>query len=584
MWCKVCNLETTEKICPTCGALTEKDIDREVFWCEHCKIPIIVEKKEFDHKDCPICGDTIKYLSKDLRPVFPEERLLVELLLGIRPYEWMTKSVWAENNRYFVDGKVISIASRVYRDRNAEVIGNILRQYLSADNRSIRGFNNKNAYTSFQKYMDLFVQANQERLNYIKDEAVRFIRSAAQRFDEEQIVLSFSGGKDSTVTADIVTKALGNPSLVHIFGDTTLEFPSTISYAKRYRAHHQDAIFKVARNNDQQFMDVASDIGPPARMMRWCCFMFKTGPITRILNRFYRNKKVLTFYGIRKVESVSRSKYRRMEDTSSHIKIQKQVVASPIFFWKDLDIWLYLLSERVDFNDAYRLGYDRVGCWLCPNNNIRAQFLSKIYMPEQAKQWRDFLVNFAKKIGKPDAEEYVDSGMWKARQGGNGLRAAEDVKIKFTNCTSEEHAKIYSLVRPFTDEFLNMMVPFGILAPELGRKLIHETLVLDSRTKVPILSIQPFNQNGFEYAVKIQTLNVESHEDLQAKVAYQVRKYNACRKCLKCESVCQAGAISVRNDGYYINSDRCVHCLRCVTAKYIRGGCMMEKYLLTKQE
>lgn len=137
-------------------------------------------------------------------------------------------------------------------------------------------------------------------------------------------------------------------------------------------------------------MDVASDIGPPARMMRWCCFMFKTGPITRILNRFYRNKKVLTFYGIRKVESVSRSKYRRMEDTSSHIKIQKQVVASPIFFWKDLDIWLYLLSERVDFNDAYRLGYDRVGCWLCPNNNIRAQFLSKIYMPEQAKQWRDF--------------------------------------------------------------------------------------------------------------------------------------------------------------------------------------------------
>lgn len=31
MWCKVCNLETTEKICPTCGALTEKDIDREVF-------------------------------------------------------------------------------------------------------------------------------------------------------------------------------------------------------------------------------------------------------------------------------------------------------------------------------------------------------------------------------------------------------------------------------------------------------------------------------------------------------------------------------------------------------------------------
>ena len=61
-------------------------------------------------------------------------------------------------------------------------------------------------------------------------------------------------------------------------------------------------------------------------------------------------------------------------------------------------------------------------------------------MPEESKKWREFLVEFAKKIGKPDAEEYVDSGAWKARQGGNGLPAAGDVKIRFTNCTTEDHA------------------------------------------------------------------------------------------------------------------------------------------------
>ena len=56
---------------------------------------------------------------------------------------------------------------------------------------------------------------------------------------------------------------------------------------------------------------------------------------------------------------------------------------------------------------AYRLGYDRVGCWCCPNNNQRAQFLSRIYMPEQSKKWRDFLIDFAKKVGKKDAEVYL---------------------------------------------------------------------------------------------------------------------------------------------------------------------------------
>lgn len=265
-------------------------------------------------------------------------------------------------------------------------------------------------------------------------------------------MISFSGGKDSTATADVVIKALSEPSLVHIFGDTTLEFPYTTEYAKRYREEHPQAIFKVARNNEQVFMDVCEDIGPPARMMRWCCSMFKTGPITRVINSLYRNQQILTFYGIRKSESVSRSKYNRVEDDAESVKIQQQTVASPIFFWKDMDVWLYLLAEKVDFNEAYRLGYDRVGCWCCPNNNQRAQFLSRIYMPERSRQWRDFLIDFAKKIGKPDPEVYVDEGVGKPRQGGNGLPAAGSVKIKFSNCTSEEHAKIYRLERPFDDE------------------------------------------------------------------------------------------------------------------------------------
>ena len=317
-------------------------------------------------------------------------------------------------------------------------------------------------------------------------------------------MLSFSGGKDSTVTADVVTKALSNPSLVHIFGNTTLEFPSTYDYVKRFRAEHPHAIFETAVNDEQVFSEVCEDIGPPTRMMRWCCSMFKTGPITRVLNGLYRNQQILTFYGIRKVESVARSNYDRVTENTESVKIQKQTVASPIFFWKDIDIWLYLLAEKVDFNDAYRLGYDRVGCWCCPNNNQRAQFLSRIYMKERSEKWRDFLIGFARKIGKPDPEVYVDSGAWKARQGGNGLAAAGDVKIRFTNCTAEDNAKNYSLVRPFDDELVGMFAPFGKISCELGRKLLNEVIILDIKTNVPIISLQPFKVDGFEACRKSQ--------------------------------------------------------------------------------
>lgn len=571
MWCRNCNIELKEEKCPICGNATEEDIPVEIAWCSKCRVPVLREVSQIDKKICPRCGGRVKYMSSDIRPVFPEERLLLEILLERKPNEYIESSVWAMNSRYYIDGKPISLPSALFKTADADEIARKIDE-----NRA------ENSYCFFDENIKTFIETNRSRLNYIKDETYRFINKEAAKFPEENIVISFSGGKDSTATADVVIKSLSNPNLVHIFGDTTLEFPYTRDYAERYREDHPQAIFKFARNNEQTFMDVCKDIGPPARMMRWCCSMFKTGPITRVINSLYRNQQILTFYGIRKSESVSRSKYNRVEDDAESVKIQQQTVAAPIFFWKDMDVWLYLLAEGVDFNYAYRLGYDRVGCWCCPNNNQRAQFLSRIYMPEKSREWREFLVDFAKKIGKPDPEVYVDEGSWKARQGGNGLPAAGDVKIKFSNCTSEEHAKIYRLIKPFDDELVGMFVPFGRVAPELGQKILHEVIVLDTKTNVPILAIQPFVHDGYEYSVKVKTMNVADHDDLQRMVGYQIRKFNACRQCLKCESLCRAGAISIVGGLYHIDPEKCVHCKKCMTAKYLDGGCTMDKYLRTK--
>lgn len=550
-----------------------------IFYCAQCDVPVITLPTDVDevsgHGRCPLCSGETKYLSTDLRPVFPAERLLIEFLFNKEPFSLAKRSVWCQDNRYYFGGKSKSISTKVFLDADAEILSQKLEEFKARNESS-------EIIETFENQIERFVKANLSRLNFLIEEAHEFIKKEAKKFPDENIVLSFSGGKDSSVTADIVTKALSNPSLVHIFGNTTLEFPTTIEYVERFRKNHPYAIFETAINDEQDFMKVCEDIGPPARMMRWCCSMFKTGPITRTLSALYRNQQILTFYGIRHAESISRSKYNRVEDDKESVKIQKQTVASPIIDWKDIDVWLYLLGEKVDFNDAYRLGYDRVGCWCCPNNNHRAQFLNKIYMSGRSKKWREFLIDFAKKIGKSDAEVYVDSGAWKARQGGNGLASASDVKIRFTNCTAEEHAKNYSLNKSFCDELVNLFVPFGKVSRELGRKLLHEVLILDMRTNVPIISIQPFTVDGFENAVKVKTMNVKDHDDLQRQISYQIRKFNACRKCLKCESVCRAGAISINADGYHIDDKKCIRCKMCVNQAVLANGCLMAKYLRTK--
>ena len=236
MWCKHCNIETNEEKCPICGETTIEDLPIEVYWCKHCNTPIIQTTNQVDKGICPLCGKTTKYMTTDLRPVFPEERLLLEILLDKKPHEFIKSSVWAVNNRYYIDGKSVSIPSSLFQSADTEVITKKITEYKS-----------ENTYKYFNEYIKIFIEANRNRLNYLKNESFDFVRKTASKFDEEKVVISFSGGKDSTVTADVVTKALSNPSLVHIFGNTTLEFPSTVMYAERFRENHPQAIFYLPK-------------------------------------------------------------------------------------------------------------------------------------------------------------------------------------------------------------------------------------------------------------------------------------------------------------------------------------------------
>ena len=102
MWCRKCNMETNSTFCPVCGAKTVEDLPTEIYWCKNCQIPIIHSFNAADKGICPICRKKTRYIAQDLRPVFPEERLLMAILLEKQPEEFMAKPIWAANSRYFI--------------------------------------------------------------------------------------------------------------------------------------------------------------------------------------------------------------------------------------------------------------------------------------------------------------------------------------------------------------------------------------------------------------------------------------------------------------------------------------------------
>jgi len=68
MWCKNCEKEVLDKICPSCNEKTQDDIPVEIFWCDNCNVPIIRNANDINKHKCTLCSGRTYYLSVDLRP------------------------------------------------------------------------------------------------------------------------------------------------------------------------------------------------------------------------------------------------------------------------------------------------------------------------------------------------------------------------------------------------------------------------------------------------------------------------------------------------------------------------------------
>ncbi len=576
--CEKCdNLICDTSVCPVCGERAYVD-KSEIYYCYNCNIPL------FDKK-CPLCEEEGKYLGTDLRPVFAEERLLLEAIEN-QPFKYAGKSIWnTSGNYYYVEGKKIKFSVKeVIKSKNADDIRRIIEENEKENQKYVDSFMN-------QQYIKDFIEANKFHLQSIITEAHDFIKKSANDYGFDEMFVSFSGGKDSSVTSDLVINALGNPNIIHMYGDTTLEYPETAKYLERFKQYYPSTPLLVAKNKDQNFNDLCQVVGPPSRMMRWCCTIFKTGAITRKIESTFKNKtRILSFQGLRRSESIARMKYDRESDGA---KITKQQTKAPIIDWIDFDIWLYILSKGIPFNNAYKKGFSRVGCWCCPNNSPWSEYLSHIYMKDEYEKFHDILISFAKQVGKPDPEEYVSSGGWKARQGGNGLEYSKNAVVSFKPCVLEENTLNFELNRPITMTLYELFKPFGILDFNIGNKRLGEVYVLDKHNKQPIMKLKGKIEDKL---IKVSILKIPSRlknqKYAEMYIKYQITKYQTCIACRACESVCKFNAISVKAIGkleqttneieYLIDENKCVGCLECV--KHFSGGCYLKKVLRTKIE
>ena len=79
-----------------------------VYYCKECNVPVLIESDKNVHK-CTLCNAELKYIGADARPVYPDERLMLEASIG-EPLKYIKDSVWnVKGNKYIVNGEPLKL-------------------------------------------------------------------------------------------------------------------------------------------------------------------------------------------------------------------------------------------------------------------------------------------------------------------------------------------------------------------------------------------------------------------------------------------------------------------------------------------
>lgn len=123
--CTKDNIRTKSSVCPVCGDRTELE-KSDIYWCENCKVPL------YD-KTCECCGDKGRRITTDIRPVFPEERLLLEILLDKEIGTYDNSSVWnCAGNKYLIDGERIKFSVKDLKEKDADKVREQYEKFADA--------------------------------------------------------------------------------------------------------------------------------------------------------------------------------------------------------------------------------------------------------------------------------------------------------------------------------------------------------------------------------------------------------------------------------------------------------------------
>jgi phosphoadenosine phosphosulfate reductase len=409
-------------------------------------------------------------------------------------------------------------------------------------------------------WMD-FVRCNEPHLRKLESKAVSDIRSFLGNRKENEITVSFSGGKDSLACYALARKAAGDVTL--LFANTGLEFPETVEYIRRFAS--KNGVRLIEGSPPTTFWNQFPTFGPPAKDFRWCCKVCKLAPITSIIEDNYP-EGVITLEGNRIYESFARSRIGFVERNPF---VPGQINLNPVREWRAIEVWGYIWLKGLEYNPLYDKDFQRIGCYLCPACLASEWEATRRTHPELWRRWNDDLLQWSKEVCVD--EEYVDHGFWRWKNLPPKMRIlaetlelrmpqvrAEQAQMKMVKGASPCAAGGYSIEGvislPVKRDFSRVAEALKVLGKVRYSDEYQIALVRKGDATLKVFG------GGQVTAIASTREEADDLFDLGVK---SLLRAQMCSECGICVKSCPREALEI-SGGPKVDESRCTHCGKCI--------------------
>lgn len=346
---------------------------------------------------------------------------------------------------------------------------------------------------------------------------------------ENRLAVSFSGGKDSLVALDLAYRVGIRKA---VFCDTTIEFEETKKFVESVERFYGIDIDTVRA--PITFFEMIRHVGLPSRILRWCCDVFKFGP----LSNYAIGEDLYGFItGLRMKESNKRSRYK--ESDNNPLVPVRQI--NPILSWTDTEVWEYIKKNSLPINPLYE-HFDRIGCWCCPFRTDKDWKKVKELFPEKAGLFEQLLTDFANRMNIADKEEFIERRGWAA----------------WSSPVKKISVGVYSPCQADGDKI-------DLIFSGQNEKQTERIIKI-----LPIITKDYFVVGS---KLRITTSNLDKR-----RLNVLIEKAINCRACGACTLLCRLGALHVDEESIYVDFSKCNRCQRCITTQPLRGACVIRNY------